>query len=60
MRKKLEMLRNSRYTGRRKGEAEINKKIRNDAGRSEKGKNNEEEREKPFMALHLPLPEIAI
>lgn len=54
------MLRKSRYTARRNGEKEIRKKIRNGSGRAEKGRSNEEERENPYMALHLSLPEKAI
>lgn len=54
------MLRKNRYTARRNGEKKIGRKIRNGSGRSEKGRSNEKERENPYMALHLSLPERAI
>lgn len=54
------MLRKSRYTVKRKGEREISKMIRNGAGRTEKGRRNEEKKRNPYMALHLSLPETTI
>lgn len=51
--KKLGILEKSICTAGRKGEREISKKIRNGAGRSEKGRISEEKRGNLNMALFL-------